>query len=61
MHRLWVASIIRKLRTAGGLTARSLRRRFGQRLLAATADERGTAGLLGLKRPENARPYRRQQ
>jgi len=59
LHRMYVWKIIRKLRTTESLTTRSLRRRFGQRLLAATADERGTAELLGLKRVENVRRYGR--
>jgi site-specific recombinase XerD len=60
MHHAAVGNLIRTLRSSEALTCRSLRRRFGQRLLAATGDERGTAKLLGIKRPKNARPYRRQ-
>jgi site-specific recombinase XerD len=52
-----VTQLLRDLRTSPTLTATSLRIRFGRKLLAATADERGTARLLGLKTLASVRRY----
>jgi integrase len=57
MHRPSVGRILQKLRRSEGLTARTLRRRFGRRLMAASADERGTAALMGIKYVANVRRY----
>jgi site-specific recombinase XerD len=53
-----VGKILKGLRSTEMLTARALRIRFGQRLLAATADEKGTAKLLGIKGLVPVRLYR---
>jgi integrase len=52
-----VATILRELATSGPVRPRDLRARFGQRLLTATADVRGTAELMGLKDLPNVRRY----
>jgi|GEM_PF-1832569 len=54
-----VGKILRRLRTSETLTTRALRTRFAQRLLAATADEKGTARLLGIKGLKTVRRYRK--
>lgn len=51
------SEIVRGLRASGTITPRKLRIRFGQSLLAATADERGTARLLGVKDVVSVRRY----
>lgn len=57
LHRRRISELLQKLRGVEGLTPRSLRVRFGQRVLEATADERGTARLLGLRRMKSMRRY----
>ena len=53
-----VNQLVRDLRTSGAMTPRKLRIRFGRSLLSATADERGTARLLGLKTMASVRRYK---
>ncbi len=53
-----VGRILAGLRRGSRLRPRDLRARFGQRLLEATKDERGTGRLLGLKNKVAVRRYR---
>jgi site-specific recombinase XerD len=57
MRAVAVTRIVHRLRPSGTLTATGLRARFGQRLLAATKDEKGTGRLLGLKDLTSVRRY----
>jgi site-specific recombinase XerD len=52
-----VGRILQGLGGSGPVRPRDLRIRFGQRLLAATADVKGTAELLGLKDMPHVRRY----
>jgi site-specific recombinase XerD len=52
-----VGRIMRELGGSGAVRPRDLRARFGQRLLAATADVKGTVEMLGLKDLPGVRRY----